>query len=346
MKTMLFKVGLLPNYKHGQTVVTLSLCIGLATMICSQSILASLSKNIDGQYDYNPTTVIFTAEILKLATSLILLLKEILGEPEEFFTSKWRFFPHNGCGTGYFLLALLYAIQNNALYFVLIYVDPGTFQILINLKLPLTAFLLHLLNGKQYSFQQKTGLVLLTLGATLSGSPSLTTIDQSSKPYGYILMGIIVCISGFAGVLNEIFLKNQNNGSLPWQNCQLYAWGCIFCLFKLLQDFNLNFRLFFKGYTWITAANVINLSSVGLVTSLLLKYSDNIVRSISGIISICLSNFISVVLLNVQLSNQSMAGLVSVGLGIAFYSEIFNPAHLSTYPATRLHRPGSHCAPP
>ena len=76
----------------------------------------------------------------------------------------------------------------------------------------------------------------------------------------------------------------------------------------------------FHGYNLITILNVINLSSLGLVTSVLLKYSNNIVRSISGILSIYFSILVSYMFLQAPVNAFDVLGGGAVGAGIAFYS--------------------------
>ena len=76
----------------------------------------------------------------------------------------------------------------------------------------------------------------------------------------------------------------------------------------------------FHGYNLITILNVINLSSLGLVTSVLLKYSNNIVRSISGILSIYFSILVSYMFLQAPVNGFDVLGGGAVGAGVAFYS--------------------------
>ncbi|KAL5704471.1 hypothetical protein ACHQM5_022897 [Ranunculus cassubicifolius] len=104
----------------------------------------------------------------------------------------------------------------------------------------------------------------------------------SAPIQGYMLGILSACLSALAGVYTE-FLMKKNNDSLYWQNVQLYTFGAIFNMVKLLLD---DFRggpwwqRLLDGYSLTTWLVVLNLGSTGLLVSWLMKYADNIVKVI------------------------------------------------------------------
>lgn len=299
------------------------LCVSLAILASSQAILATLSKNKEGSYDYDTSSISLVAESLKLVLSLFFLISDLMSMDRVDSTSVVNALPMPNYGIPYLMLGVLYAIQNNAIYFVMMYLSPGTFQVLASLKLLLIAFLLKMLQNKQYSKEQIIGLAFLTLGATLPRIPEFYSGSDQSELSGYIVASAMICISAFASVINEILLKNKTIGSLHWQNSQLYTWGSLFCLLNTKRNYQGSMITLFHGYNLIAALNVINLSSLGLMTSFLLKYSNNIVRSISGILSIYFSILISFLFFDSRVSAYDVLGAGFVGIGIAFYSKLF-----------------------
>jgi len=298
------------------------LCVSLAILASSQAILATLSKNKDGSYDYDTSSISLVAESLKLVLSLFFLISDLMSMDRVDSTSVLDALPMPNYGIPYLLLGVLYAIQNNAIYIVMMYLSPGTFQVFANLKLPLIAFLLKMFQKKEYHKEQIVGLAFLTFGAILPRISEFHSGSNKSELPGYIVASVMICISAFASVINEILLKNQTIGSLHWQNSQLYTWGSLFCLLNTMRNYQGSKITLFHGYNIITVLNVINLSSLGLLTSFLLKYSNNIVRSISGILSIYFSILISFLFFDSRVTFYDVLGAGSVGIGIAFYSRL------------------------
>ncbi|URE36216.1 hypothetical protein MUK42_34436, partial [Musa troglodytarum] len=106
----------------------------------------------------------------------------------------------------------------------------------------------------------------------------------SAPIQGYMFGLLSACLSALAGVYTEYLMK-KNNDTLYWQNVQLYTFGAIFNMARLMMD---DFRVglengpwwqrLLNGYTVTTWLVVLNLGSSGLLVSWLMKYADNIVK--------------------------------------------------------------------
>ncbi|KAE8721481.1 CMP-sialic acid transporter 1 [Hibiscus syriacus] len=114
----------------------------------------------------------------------------------------------------------------------------------------------------------------------------------SAPIQGYMLGILSACLSALA-VYTE-FLMKKNNDSLYWHNVQLYTFGAIFNMARLVfDDFRDEFergpwwQRLFTGYSFTTWMVVLNLGSCGLLISWIMKYADNIVKLFLGII-ICM----------------------------------------------------------
>ncbi|URE36211.1 hypothetical protein MUK42_34436, partial [Musa troglodytarum] len=141
---------------------------------------------------------------------------------------------------------------------------------------------------RKLSTLQWMAIVLLTVGTTTSqvkGCGEASCDSLFSAPIqGYMFGLLSACLSALAGVYTEYLMK-KNNDTLYWQNVQLYTFGAIFNMARLMMD---DFRVglengpwwqrLLNGYTVTTWLVVLNLGSSGLLVSWLMKYADNIVK--------------------------------------------------------------------
>ncbi|RZB49697.1 CMP-sialic acid transporter 1 isoform C [Glycine soja] len=273
----------------------------LTVLTSSQGILTTLSQS-NGEYKYDYATVPFLAEVFKLAVSSLLLWRECKKSPLPKMTTEWKtvsLFP---------IPSVIYLIHNNVQFATLTYVDTSTYQIMGNLKIVTTGILFRLFLGRRLSNLQWMAIVLLAVGTTTSqvrGCGEASCDSLFSAPIqGYMLGVLSACLSALAGIYTE-FLMKKNNDSLYWQNIQLYTFGTLFNMARLLaDDFRGGFengpwwQRIFNGYTITTWMVVLNLGSTGLLVSWLMKHADNIVKVYSTSMAMLLTMILSLFLFN------------------------------------------------
>ncbi|XP_042506237.1 CMP-sialic acid transporter 1-like isoform X1 [Macadamia integrifolia] len=300
----------------------------LTILTSSQGILTTLSQS-GGGYKYDYATVPFLAEVFKLLVSSILLLRECKSSPFPRMTTEWksvRLYP---------IPSIIYLIHNNIQFLTLTYVDTSTYQIMGNLKIVTTGILFRLFLKRKMSNLQWMAIVLLAVGTTTSqvkGCDEASCDSLFSAPIqGYILGILSACLSALAGVYTE-FLMKKNNDSLYWQNVQLYMFGSIFNMARLiLDDFKQEFeqgpwwRRLFNGYSFTTWMVVLNLGSTGLLVSWLMKYADNIVKVYSTSMAMLLTMALSVYLFNFKPTLQLFLGIIICMMSLHMY---FAPASM------------------
>ena len=307
----------------------LVVCTLLAFAACSAAILAALSKNEKGGYNYNTSTIPFMAESLKLMISLWFLLMEFINGGSD----KIATFQLVSLGS-YLLLGLLYACQNNLLFLTLKHVDAAFFQVVINLKIPLTALLAYLFLKKIFSIQQIFALFLLVIGASISQISDKESMGNTLRvsSSGTFFLSCMIVISSSTAILNEFLLKKESLGSLHWQNTQLYIFSCFFCSVKLFSDSKAIFSdIFFAGFNAFTWLSVINMAFLGIMTSAVLKYADNLLRAFSSAASVLLATFLAWQFLNVNISAGFLLGAILICLAILLYTEVFDIHKLFTH---------------
>ncbi|OMO64337.1 Nucleotide-sugar transporter [Corchorus capsularis] len=300
----------------------------LTVLTSSQGILTTLSQS-NGKYKYDYATVPFLAEVFKLIVSSVFLWREFKKSPPPKMTTDWksvRLFP---------IPSVIYLIHNNVQFATLMYVDTSTYQIMGNLKIVTTAILFRLFLSKKLSNLQWMAIVLLAVGTTTSqvkGCGEASCDSLFSAPIqGYMLGILSACLSALAGVYTE-FLMKKNNDSLYWQNVQLYTFGAIFNMARLLlDDFRGGFekgpwwQRLFDGYTVTTWMVILNLGSTGLLVSWLMKYADNIVKVYSTSMAMLLTMVLSVFLFNFKPTVQLFLGIIVCMMSLHMY---FAPPHM------------------
>ncbi|XP_077251212.1 nucleotide-sugar transporter family protein isoform X2 [Tasmannia lanceolata] len=302
---------------------------GLLTLLTSsQGILTTLSQS-NGGYKYDYATVPFLAELFKLVVSCILLWRELKSSSPPRMTTDWksvRLFP---------IPSIIYLIHNNVQFATLTYVDTSTYQIMGNLKIVTTAILFRLFLRRKLSNLQWMAIVLLAVGTTTSqvkGCGEASCDSLFSAPIqGYMLGILSACLSALAGVYTE-FLMKKNNDTLYWQNLQLYTFGAIFNMARLiLDDFRSEFvkgpwwQRLFDGYSITTWMAVLNLGSTGLLVSWLIKYADNIVKVYSTSMAMLLTMVLSVYLFTFKPTVQLFLGIIICMMSLHMY---FAPASM------------------
>ncbi|XP_028794738.1 CMP-sialic acid transporter 1-like isoform X4 [Neltuma alba] len=276
----------------------------LTILTCSQGILTTLSQS-NGGYKYDYATVPFLAEVFKLAVSTGLLWKKFQKSSLPKMTTEWK------TVALYPIPSIIYLIHNNVQFATLAYVDTSTYQIMGNLKILTTGILFRLFLGRKLSNLQWMAIVLLAVGTTTS--------------QGYMLGALSACLSALAGVYTEYLMK-KNNDNFYWQNIQLYTFGAIFNMARLLlDDFRGGFekgpwwQRIFNGYTITTWMVVLNLGSTGLLVSWLMKYADNIVKVYSTSMAMLLTMTVSIFLFNFKPTLQLFLGIIICMMSLHMY---------------------------
>ncbi|XP_053736450.1 CMP-sialic acid transporter isoform X3 [Synchiropus splendidus] len=219
--------------------------------------------------------------------------------------------------------SVVYAIQNNMAFLALSNLDAAVYQVTYQLKIPCTALCTVLMLNRSLSRLQWFSVFMLCAGVTLvQWKPAeATKVQIEQNPVlGFTAIAIAVLCSGFAGVYFEKVLKSSDT-SLWVRNIQMYLSGIVVTLIGVLvtDGENVLEKGFFFGYTpWVLF--VIFLASVGgLYTSVVVKYTDNIMKGFSAAAAIVLSTVASVMLFGLQITITFASGAAMVCVSIYLY---------------------------
>ncbi|XP_028653361.2 CMP-sialic acid transporter [Erpetoichthys calabaricus] len=298
-------------------------CLTVMTLVAATYTVALRYTRTVSTEMYFSTTAVCITEVIKLFLSVIILAKETssLGR----LVASLR---ENVCGNPKELLKLsipsvVYAVQNNMAFLALSNLDAAVYQVTYQLKIPCTALCTVLMLNRSLSKLQWFSVFMLCGGVTLvQWKPAETSnVQIEQNPFlGFVYIAVAVLCSGFAGVYFEKVLKSSDT-SLWVRNIQMYLSGIIVTLAGVYASDGTRVieKGFLYGYTpWVWF--VIFLASVGgLYTSVVVKYTDNIMKGFSAAAAIVLSTAASVILFGLQITSTFASGALLVCVSIYIY---------------------------
>jgi UDP-sugar transporter A1/2/3 len=145
-------------------------------------------------------------------------------------------------------------------------------------------------------------------------------VVEQNPLLGFGAIAIAVLCSGFAGVYFEKVLKSSDT-SLWVRNIQMYLSGIIVTLVGayLSDGAEIKDKGFFYGYTYYVWFVIFLASVGGLYTSVVVKYTDNIMKGFSAAAAIVLSTIASVILFGLQITLTFALGTLLVCVSIYLY---------------------------
>jgi len=292
----------------------------------SSHVLVYASK-MPGAPQYNATSVVLITEAVKLVMALTLyrsyegdasqLVREVRGSTELLLQ--------------YVVPALLYCVYNNLVYVNLSFFDPGTYNVLMQLRIVMTGVLYQLLFATRLGRNQWLAIVLIMLGCVCKESPKLFGSQGRVAPAvasAWLLLVFQMSCSVFAGVYNERLLKRDSAGgrrvSTHLQNAYMYLNSIACNLGVLVLRGTLRQALEPANLSVICSPTILALvavmSSVGLVTGFFLKVLDSVLKSIASAIEVVLTTLLSTLLFSTPLALADVLAAAMVGGGVALYS--------------------------
>ncbi|BGO89733.1 hypothetical protein NBRC10512_004388 [Rhodotorula toruloides] len=244
--------------------------------------------------------------------------------------------------------ACLYVVQNNLQFVAASNLDVPTFQVTYNLKILTTALFSVFLLRRRLSARKWLALLFLAAGVGVvqlqSSTASGSTSHGSHEMDKYKGLAAVFCAcmtSGLAGVYFEMVLKGSK-ADLWIRNVQL-------SFFSLLPAatavFAPGFRLFGGGSTtpnptagqpvfanfggWAWAVVLIQVFG-GLVTALVIRYSDNIMKGFATSLAIVLSFCAGIVLFDFQVTLSFLVGTCMVVASTYMYNSPDAPRRSGT----------------
>ncbi|XP_012606351.1 CMP-sialic acid transporter isoform X2 [Microcebus murinus] len=298
-------------------------CLAVMTLMAAAYTIALRYTRTSDKELYFSTTAVCITEVIKLLLSVGILAKEtgsldrfkaslrenVLRSPKELMKLS--------------VPSLVYAVQNNMAFLALSNLDAAVYQVTYQLKIPCTALCTVLMLNRTLSKLQWISVFMLCGGVTLvQWKPAQATkiVVEQNPLLGFGAIAIAVLCSGFAGVYFEKVLKSSDT-SLWVRNIQMYLSGIIVTLtvVYLSDGAEIKEKGFFYGYTYYVWFVIFLASVGGLYTSVVVKYTDNIMKGFSAAAAIVLSTISSVMLFGLQITLTFALGTLLVCVSIYLY---------------------------
>ncbi|KAF9484730.1 nucleotide-sugar transporter [Pholiota conissans] len=242
--------------------------------------------------------------------------------------------------------AILYVIQNNLQYVAASNLEAATFQVTYQMKILTTATFSVMLLRKKLSSSQWISLLFLAIGVGVvqiqvgaekhgSAAASVTAGMHALNPMKGFIAVVAACFtSGLAGVYFEMVLKNSQ-ADLWVRNVQLSLFSLLPAIAPIIfaqraydvrGGKGLISILFehFGAWAWATVwVQVLG----GLITAMVIKYSDNILKGFATSLSIVISFLASVALFDFQMTITFILGSAIVLIATWLYNQ--HPARVN-----------------
>ncbi|VDM35028.1 unnamed protein product [Hydatigera taeniaeformis] len=231
---------------------------------------------------------------------------------------------------------VMYAIQNNLIYFGVSHLNPSVFQVTCQLKVFTTVLFFRVLLHRVLTPNHWIALSLLFFGvvtAQIDPSNNAKTLEglEQRPLFGLICVVTACVLSGFSGVFFELVLKSTQK-TIVMRNIQLSICGIFASLAQAyLQDREVisihGFLFGYDGYVW----TVILVQSLGgLLVAAVVRYADNILKTFATSVAIVLTLVASVLLFGTPLTVHLLVGNVMVITATVFYGILPPPASVKS----------------
>ncbi|KAI0780955.1 nucleotide-sugar transporter-domain-containing protein [Trametes elegans] len=230
--------------------------------------------------------------------------------------------------------AILYVIQNNLQFVAVSNLEAATFQVSYQMKILTTAAFSVILLRKKLSPTKWLALLFLAIGVGIvqiqngSSSGHSTGSGHDMNAFKGFMAVVMACFtSGLAGVYFEMVLKNSQ-ADLWVRNVQLSLFSLLPALVPILFSGSSPARpspgwlqqLFANFGAWAWATVLIQVIG-GLLTALVIKYADNILKGFATSLSIVISFLASVALFNFQMTLTFVLGSTVVLVATWMYNQ-------------------------
>ncbi|EKM55135.1 uncharacterized protein PHACADRAFT_255545 [Phanerochaete carnosa HHB-10118-sp] len=233
--------------------------------------------------------------------------------------------------------AILYVIQNNLQFVAVSNLEAATFQVSYQMKILTTAAFSVVMLRKKLSPVKWLALLFLAIGVGIvqiqngSGHKSPDDMHRDMNAFkGFMAVAAACFTSGLAGVYFEMVLKNSP-GDLWVRNVQLSLFSLLPALVPIVFSGSSN-PVPTTGSGWFSTslfenfgvwawATVLTQVLGGLLTALVIKYADNILKGFATSLSIVISFLASVALFHFQITVSFILGATVVLVATWMYNQ-------------------------
>ena len=282
-------------------------------------------SRLAGARPYNPTSVVMITELTKfvMAVSMYLMYDGSFADLTKAVASSLPL------ALKYTVPAVLYCVYNNLVYINLTTFDPGTYNVLMQLRIGLTGLLWQQLFSQRLNRNQWIAIGLIALGCMVKESAKLSPDGGgiSANMRAWMLLGVQMMSSVLAGVYNELLLKGGSHAKVTTnlQNSFMYLQSVVWNGLFLAVQGRLGEAFASDNLSVVMSPAVLAIiaimSSVGLVTGFFLRHLDSVLKSIASALEVVLTMIASFAVSGTPIDSLAMLAAVLVGAGVWLYAK-------------------------
>lgn len=224
----------------------------------------------------------------------------------------WRRKSYRG-GMLFAIPAILYAVYNQLTFINLGNFDTSTFQVLMQSRVLFTGILFVVILKQRLNMWRWISLMILTAGMSIKHVRWPLDFSAYSNPFIGLLF-LQAAVSSFSAVYSEYLLKDIKMDFFE-QGFFLYSFGFV-VNFLYVALFGIPLEFFAH---WSFVLLVLNGIMIGVLTGLVLKYLDSVVKNFASAVEVFLTVIAGHVFLGDPLGPLDFISCCIVACAIALY---------------------------
>jgi len=310
--------------KRGQSLFFFLILIGQS--VGTQTFFKLSQKG--GAYEYNTISAMAVIEGIKFAISFGQLMLDQRGNLTKckgvFKNVERRVY------FAYVFLAVSYAAYNQLTFYVMKLADPGTITLFKSLMPAAVALMNFIAFGKTLTQMQVMCITITIFGIVPVATSTDSDSGKTAFVYGtqaLIVMIFAVTFAAFNTVYNASVVKKESaKYPMNVQNSILYAAGFSVNLLSYIVSKRHGDKPFFYGYNNLNVIVLLFLNStVGITISMVYKYGDAVLKTLSQPVVSAVLVFLSNILFDVPLDIVKLSGAGTVILSTMVYLKLPPP---------------------
>ena len=308
-----------------------TLALFILTIQNTALVLATKSSYRRSATPYVVSTVIASAELLKLTLSCVVLY---VSEGRSATRSALRELPSGAVRL--MVPSVLYVVQNNLLFYGVRLLSPVTYMVCTQSKILTSALCSGLILGTRITRKQFLALLVLVCGMVMVqvAEQREQTVPTEGVLKGEVFRGVVAVFiaaftSGFAGAYLERIYKETGAGkrSLWFRNLQLAYFSLPVAMMGAFwhdgERLHAN-RGLFQGFDSIVLLVITLQAMGGLVVAAVLRYAGNVLKCFAVSISICICTGVSMLFASDEhgMSSSALFGIALVIGSTFLYSNV------------------------
>jgi drug/metabolite transporter (DMT)-like permease len=284
------------------------------------TILIRISRQGD-DYAYEIVGVVLLTELTKFVLSLINYLFITGHEYPTHYEAVSQALARWSMGIYFAVPAFIYTVYNSLFFLNLVFFDPVSYRVLINMRILWSGILFQIFFSKKLGFKKWVALVLLMLGCVVNQLGSSWGIE--AKFIHILAICFQAFTSSFGGVYSEWLVKKNLDVSLNVKNMYLYFFSIMFnLLFIIIFKPQMIFEgTYFVGYTNLVVFVIFFGAFCGFSTSLFLRYLNILLKEYAHSAEMLLTAVIGVYLWGTVLDAKLLMSIGLVSASIVLYNQ-------------------------